>query len=394
MPSKNMGLLDDYENPPVGRGLMIGGLLSDLAANFNGQQGAMMPALLERDTAQRQQMAQRTQYNTMLDELIAGDKTGQLAQFAPALRNNPQLGIPLIQKYAEENFKPDEFYGDPRYDGTNHAYLTSKRGNTRTLPGITAPPKLKEGASGRVYNENDPNNIGRVENDPNKAFGVDASGALVPNKPVQSYEIGKARAGASNVSLSTEKGYGEAMATGLAGQDLAALDAARSAPQRIASSHEVLRILDAGNIITGTGAEQRLSIDKALSTAGLVDGDRVKNTENLASLLASQTLDAIKSSGLGSGQGFTDKDRAFLERARAGNLTINAETLRYLATKNEQAGRAAIKAGNTIAARLKSDPKFSGVGNDRSVEEPAPYVRPNPRVQHLLDKYNKQPAGQ
>ena len=47
--------------------------------------------------------------------------------------------------------------------------------------------------------------------------------------------------------------------------------------------------------------------------------------------LGQNVLDNIKASGLGAGQGFTDKDRQFLERVVGGSIDLNGETLKELA---------------------------------------------------------------
>jgi len=186
------------------------------------------------------------------------------------------------------------------------------------------------------------------------------------------YQIEQKKAGASrtNVNVSTDKKYGEILGTKMAEQDAASIDAARTAPDRIASARRVQDILDK-NPTTGSGAEARLSIEKAFATAGLVDGNNVKNTEDLAAELASTTLEAIKSSGLGSGQGFTDKDRQFLERARAGNIEVNAQTLRRLAYLNELSAVRSIERGNAVIKKLKADPSLGDVAG-RLEEVPVP----------------------
>jgi hypothetical protein len=163
----------------------------------------------------------------------------------------------------------------------------------------------------------------------------------------------------SQVNVTLDKTYGGVVAKGLADADVAAIDAARSAPDRLRSAREVQRILTQ-TPITGSGAEMRLAITKALSTAGLIDGKTVTSTEDLASVLANQTLDAIKTSGLGSGQGFTDKDRQFLQDAKSGRLETNAGTLQYIARLNERAAIASMERGNSVIRRLKKDPNFSG----------------------------------
>lgn len=167
----------------------------------------------------------------------------------------------------------------------------------------------------------------------------------------------------TQVSVSTDRGYAGDIAKGLAAQDVAAIDAGRAATDRAESARRVKDVL-AKNPITGTAANWRLSANKALATAGLIDGTQVKNTEDLASLLASGTLDAIKTSGLGSGQGFTDKDRQFLEKAKSGNIEINAGTLKMLADLNERAALASITKANAVIRRLKSNANMGQVGLD------------------------------
>lgn len=207
----------------------------------------------------------------------------------------------------------------------------------------------------------------------------DGTGKLVPNKALVGVKKDIAKSGASNtsVNVSTEKGYAGEMAKGLAKQDLDALDTARSGPQRVQAAQQVKKILDTQAPITGTGAEARLAVTKALSTAGIIDGQGVKSTEDLASLLANQTLEAIKTSGLGSGQGFTDKDRAFLERAKSGNIEINAGTLRTLADLNEKSARESIKRGQAVAKRLQGNKDFGSVGQDLDIAAPPEYAPPS-----------------
>lgn len=190
------------------------------------------------------------------------------------------------------------------------------------------------------------------------------------NQPLLGAKKQVARSGAPSISVNTEKSYAGHVAEGLAKNDVAALDAARTAPDRINTARSIKKVLDSNQALTGTGAEVRLEITKALSTAGLIDGASTTATEDLASMLASQTLDAIKSSGLGSGQGFTDKDRQFLQDAKSGRITINAGTLRRMADLNERSGLAAIDYGNKIAKRLKDNPAMGNVGQELEVQPP------------------------
>jgi hypothetical protein len=135
-----------------------------------------------------------------------------------------------------------------------------------------------------------------------------------------------------------------------------------------------VRDLLAQNPITGTGAEARLGFEKALSAVGFTKGDKATVTENLISELGKTTLSAIRSSGLGAGQGFTNTDREFLEAASAGRKEATPENLKYLADLNERAGRAAIAASNRVRRRARELPQFKGLPNMfPDVVAPAPY---------------------
>jgi hypothetical protein len=167
--------------------------------------------------------------------------------------------------------------------------------------------------------------------------------------------------------------YSEELAGLIARQDAEAIAAGENAIAQIDSSYRVRDLL-AQNPITGTGAEARLGFEKALSTAGFSKGDRATITENLSAELAKTTLSTIRSSGLGSGQGFTDKDRDFLEKASSGKLDLTPGNLQYLAELNEKAGRATIAASNRVRGRARELPQFKGLPNMfPDVVAPAPY---------------------
>ena len=165
-----------------------------------------------------------------------------------------------------------------------------------------------------------------------------------------------------NVGDKASNKYTEALAEGVAKQDLEAIALGETAIPQIESSFRVRDLLKQ-NPITGTGANARLGLEKALATAGFGKGERATITENLSAELAKTTLGAIRSSGLGSGQGFTDKDRQFLERAAAGQIELTQANLLYLAELNDRAGRAAIARSNAVRARARQLPQFRNLPN-------------------------------
>lgn len=174
-----------------------------------------------------------------------------------------------------------------------------------------------------------------------------------------------ARSGASNITVSNEKTYGSKFAGLIADSDAAKLAAAESAPAAAANADRILDLLSTGNVITGTGANVRLQMAKALNLAGGTDSEKIANTEVLLSSLAETTMSAIKSSNLGAGQGFTNADRDFLEKAKAGQITYDAKSLGRLA---ELSRKAAEKSAETWNTRVKQIPKSALEGTGINTE--------------------------
>lgn len=185
------------------------------------------------------------------------------------------------------------------------------------------------------------------------------------------YQLALKRAGATNVTLSTEKDYAGKIAAGLADRDLQAIDAAKAAPDTIASSQRIRQILASNQAFTGTGAETRLAVTKALATAGLVNGNSVTATEDLQRELSQGVLGHIKSSGLGVGSGFSNADRDFLEKAAAGKIDVNAQTLAKTAELAERAARKSIDAGNQALKRVRSAPGVGTIPMMPDIAQPA-----------------------
>jgi hypothetical protein len=167
------------------------------------------------------------------------------------------------------------------------------------------------------------------------------------------------------ITLSTEKKFGEAFAGKIADSDVKLRDAAEVAPEAATTANRVLSILQSGQVFTGSAANIKLQMAKFLKLGGGSDSEAIANTEVLISSLADTTLGAIRSSGLGSGQGFTDKDREFLERAKAGQITYDAKSLKDLA---ELAHKAAMATANKWNKRVQSIPKSAIEGTGISTE--------------------------
>jgi hypothetical protein len=146
-----------------------------------------------------------------------------------------------------------------------------------------------------------------------------------------------------------ENAFGASLGAEL-GKDVSeSIKAGRKAPESIQSANRVINILSNPKIapITGAFADTKLAISKALYG----DTASAAATENLEADLAKSTLDVIHNSGLGAGQGFTNSDRDFLEKAQSGKITKTRENLLRLAQIRKATGIAAInKANNTMSA--------------------------------------------
>lgn len=302
----------------------------------------------------RQRNAQQFQMASQLQKLqqeAAQRKRQQeaIAQLPAEDQQAIAAGVPYKDMWTERNKPYTLGQGDQRF-GANGAVIAQ----------VAPKPELKEGY---------------VVSDGNGGWKVDKQ---LFDANLQARRSGATSVTMPSITLNTEKTYAGNIAEGMAKNDLAVLEAAQSAGDRIKTARNVKALLDK-NPITGTGAEWRLSANKALATAGLIDGKQVADTETLASNLASSTLDAIKTSGLGSGQGFTDKDRQFLERAKSGNIELNSETLRRLADLNERMGVATITRGQEVAKRFKMNPALGTVGQQLDFKVPDE-VLPMPSV--------------
>ena len=193
---------------------------------------------------------------------------------------------------------------------------------------------------------------------------------LPPNDPRRNtYDAAIAKATshapANNITLSTEKSYGSAYGTKTAESDIKLKDAAEAAPTLAESSNRITQILKSGKVFTGTGAEFKLQLAKALKVVANTENEAIANTETLISSLAGQTLAGITSSNLGTGQGFTDKDREFLQAAKAGNISFDNKTLQRLA---DLSYRTAVASANKWKERVDRIPKSVLEGTGTSTE--------------------------
>jgi hypothetical protein len=195
------------------------------------------------------------------------------------------------------------------------------------------------------------------------AVGTFADVPLPAAVVAQKKEI--AQAGAPNISMNTEKKFGEVFGTKVAEADVNKLATAESAPRLAESANRIIDIVSRGDVFTGPAADIKLNIARALNIAGANNQDKIANTEQLIASTGQSTLDAIKGAGLGTGQGFTDKDLKFLQGIAGGTINLTAQTLTELATLQH---RVATRAADAWSKRSKEIPKDVLAGTGISTE--------------------------
>jgi hypothetical protein len=159
----------------------------------------------------------------------------------------------------------------------------------------------------------------------------------------------------TNVNVSTEKKYGEAFAGKIAEVDINKMTTAQGAPALAESANRIIGLVQQGNLFTGPIADVKLNIARALNVVGVDNAEKIANTERLIAATGQSTLDAIKGAGLGTGQGFTDKDLKFLQGVAGGTINLTPQTLTELATLQHRVATKAADAWNTRRQEMPKD---------------------------------------
>jgi hypothetical protein len=196
-----------------------------------------------------------------------------------------------------------------------------------------------------------------------KTLGTYADVPLPPAVLAQKKEV--ARAGASNITQTTEKKFSEVFAGKMAETDINKMTTAEKAPELAASANRIIDLVKQGNVFTGPIADVKLNIARALNVAGASNEEKIANTESLISATGQSTLDAIKGAGLGTNQGFTDKDLKFLQGVAGGTIQLTSQTLTELARLQHQAATRSAEAWNKRVTQL---PKSATEGTGLSTE--------------------------
>jgi hypothetical protein len=290
----------------------------------------------------------------------------------PAAASGPAMSAPPAQTVSRDYAK---MLGDPDFhrllagnahsfsltkfaeDATKHALeLEKARGPKTPLDKLIESGQMPEPVANALRNRAALNEA-MGKSPPDGFIWADAQGGTIALKDVQAFILAGKKAGAPKNTMIMKTGdkYGETVATEVAKDDIALKKSADKAPEAIARVAELRKVLREGDVFTGTGAETKLAAAKLFSSLGITINDKtIANTEEFVTGFATNTLDAISTSGLGTGNGFTGKDLEFLREAKGGKITFSRENIENMLRINESVHKAAQK---KWAARYKTMPQ-------------------------------------
>lgn len=179
---------------------------------------------------------------------------------------------------------------------------------------------------------------------------------LTPEEEAQKLRIAAAsRAPGTTVNVSTERKYGEAFGSKLADVDITKMTTAETAPAMAENANRIIGLVKQGDVFTGPIADVKLNLARALNVAGANNEEKIANTELLIAGTGQSTLNAIKGAGLGTGQGFTDKDLKFLQGIAGGTIGLTQKTLTDLATLQHRVATSSAAAWNKRVGEIPKE---------------------------------------
>jgi hypothetical protein len=306
------------------------------------------------------------QYKTLGDTLAAKGLVDQAQQY-----------YGLAEKMRPKFSTTPQVVRDPN-TGKLVNVLVGEDGTTQVMPYGVKPEVVIEdlGGTKRVIDKTQlTGNESFDVYDPNKPFGM-RGGQPVANADFQKYEIGKARAGATNVKIENKLGEGIAAQVGPMLKDSFAQ--ANGAAGTVDAANRIISAADSGKLFAGPGATFKMKtaqLADVLGVAGKDTSERISNTRQAIRGLAEMTLQGRKQMR-GEGQ-ITEGEQALAERAMSGNLEdLTTAEVRQLAAASDRAARFIYGQHEQMVGNLGQDPNTAGLAKFyKPMPLPAPYSR-------------------
>lgn len=290
---------------------------------------------------------------------------------------SPEISGKVVGSMVDSALKPEEFGREVQWavgpDGKPVGFVLGTKGTRKPIDGVAPRDKLEVNeATGQAYNPYELDTTTRLATDPNKPFTVGADGRPVANQAFQSYEVGKAAAGATRVNTNILPNTVQAEVGKAAIGDLSARRGmAQTAAGAVGTANRIMEAIDSGQVMTGPGTGAVLALSKYFRVPG-TDAAKIAATQGLVADLAAQTLAAKDKLG---GGVLSDNDIAFLKQVSGGDPNLDGRAIRRIAELSAKAGVAMI---DTFNRDVSSTQSYLGqpLPYDYQVQAPNAYKRP------------------
>lgn len=122
------------------------------------------------------------------------------------------------------------------------------------------------------------------------------------------------------------------------------LKATRTSTKTLVTLDQMDKLLNSGEVITGTGAEFIKNATKVLNKLGITDSDRPAATETFFATSAGLTLALLKTGALGTGNSITEADKEFMRQVSGNEISLDENAIRRISRVNRMvAGEAMIR---------------------------------------------------
>lgn len=142
---------------------------------------------------------------------------------------------------------------------------------------------------------------------------------------------------------------------GLADSYVESLKGTQTALKSLTTIDRMDKLLDTGEVITGSGAEFIKNATKVLNKLGFTDSNRPAATEEFFSASAGQTLQLLQTGALGTGNSITEADKEFMRQVAGNELSLDENSIRRINRINRQVTGAAMILHNQLIDEIKAN---------------------------------------
>lgn len=193
-------------------------------------------------------------------------------------------------------------------------------------------------------------------NNPFKADGT-------PNLPVQTFQLDKAKKGATNVEVKTDVKTGESLGQQVGPMMKDSVAIAEGAAKQVDAAQRIVKAVDSGNMLSGPLANARMTVaqvSQMMGIGGKDEAEKIANTRAAIRGLAELTLQGRQQM---KGQGaITESEGLLAQRAMSGDVNdLTAAEVRQLARASERAARYNHAEHVRKLTVMQQNPNLSGI---------------------------------